>query len=270
MIVTVVTIILIIIIGITANGRQNITAIENILGKIITPVQKFFYNTGQVIENTFQSVGDIGNLKDENERLKKEIIKLQEINIEYEDIIMRTDFLRNEANLKNNSKFIFVSSQVIGKDPGNWFDRFIIDKGVNHGIKKGDAVIQAVEIDNDIVIEGLIGKIIEVGDNWSKVISIIDEGSNVSFKAIRTQNGGIIQGSLEGEISGYLFDKNSDIVEGDKLLTSGLGGVFIEGLYIGDIKKVEKKDDELVQRIELNPAIDFRNIYRVYVITGTN
>lgn len=267
---TVVTIILIIIIGITANGRQNITAIENILGKIITPAQKFFYNTGQVIENTFQSVGNIGNLKDENEKLKKEIIKLQEVNIKYEDIIMRTDFLRNEAKLKNNSKFTLVSSQVIGKDPGNWFDRFIIDNGVNHGIKKGDAVIQAVEIDNDIVIEGLIGKVIEVGDNWSKVISIIDEGSNVSFKAIRTQNGGIIQGSLEGEVSGYLFDKNSDIVEGDKLLTSGLGGVFIEGLYIGDIKKVEKKDDELVQRIELNSAIDFGNIYRVYVITGTN
>lgn len=269
MIVTAVTIILIIIIGITANGRDNITAIENIIGKIITPVQKLFYNTGQAVENTFESVENIGSLKEENETLKKEIAKLEELNTKYEDIIMRSDFLKNEANLKDNSKYTFISSQVIGKDPGNWFDRFIIDKGANDGVKKGDPVIQAIEIDEDVVIEGLIGRIIEVGDNWSKVISIIDEGSNVSFKSIRTQNGGIIQGSLEGEASGYLFDTKSDIVEGDKLLTSGLGGVFIDGLYIGEIKSIEKKDEELIQRIKIKPAIDFKNIYKVYIITGT-
>lgn len=269
MIVTVVTIILLIIIGITANGRENITAIENIIGKIITPVQKLFYNTGQAVGNTFKSIEGIGNLKDENERLMNEIAKLKELNTQYEDIIMRTDFLKNEASLKKSSHFTFVSSQVSGKDAGNWFDRFIIDKGANQGINKGDPVIQAAEIDDDVVIEGLIGRVVEVGDNWAKVISIIDEGSNVSFKSIRTQNGGIIQGSIEGEASGYLFDSSSDIVEGDKLLTSGMGGVFIEGLYIGKIESVEKRDEELVQRIKVNSAIDFKNIYEVYVITGT-
>ncbi len=268
MIVAGVTIILIIVIGLTANGRNKITAVENVIGKIITPIQKFFYNAGEVVVGTFKSVEDIGNLEEENKRLEEENARLIEMNRQYEDIIMREDFLKNEADLIKNTKYTFVASQIIGKDSDNWFDRVIIDKGAKDGIKKDDAVVQAVEIDEDIVIEGIIGRVVEVGDDWSKVISIIDGGSRLSFKVIRTQDGGIIRGSLEGEISGYFFDSEADVVNGDKLLTSGLGGVFIEGLYIGTIENVEKKADELIRRVKIKPAIDFNNVYKVYIITG--
>lgn len=269
MIVTSVTIILIIVIGLTANGRSEISFIENTIGKVITPVQKFFNSIGEGVGSVFENLGNLGDLKEENEKLKNQNIKLREMNREYEDIIMQKDFLRNEAILRKNTKYKIISSHVIGKDPGNWFDRIIIDKGSKDGIKKGDPVIQAIMIDEEVVTEGLIGKVIEVGDNWSKVISIIDEGSKVSFKIIRTQDGGIISGSLEGDINGYLFEREADIVDGDKLLTSGLGGVFVEGLYIGKIKASEQSEESLIKNIQIEPAIDFKNIYDVYVITGT-
>lgn len=268
MIVALVAIILIIIIGLTSRDRQNMTSIENLTGKIVTPVQKLFYIIDQKISRTVKSTTSIFKLKEENEKMKAEILRLKEENRKMEDIISRAEYLKNEAIMLKKSKYTFIKAKIIGKDPGNWFDRFIIDKGKKDGIQEGSIIIKAIELDGDIIEEGLIGKVIEAGDNWSKVLSIIDEGSKVSFKVIRTQDGGILKGNINGEMNGYLFDSNADIVEGDKLVTSGLGEVFIEGLYIGKIKKAIKKEDDLVKRISVEPAIDFKKLDDVYVITG--
>jgi len=266
MVVALVTIILIIIIGVTAGGRENATVVESVLGKLLNPIQKLFYNGGESITTTFKSIGDISQLKTENTELKEEISKLQSQLRKYEDIISRSDYLRNEAILKDKTEFNLVDAQIIGKDPGNWFDRFIIDKGLKNGIKKNDAVIQGVVIDGDTIVEGLVGRVIEVGDDWAKVISIIDEGSNVSFNVIRTQDGGIVKGDFEGNLSGYLFDAKADIVKGDKLLTSGLGGVFVKDLYIGEISEVTKSSEDLLVNIKVDSAVNFNKLQDVFVI----
>lgn len=268
MIVTIVAIILIVIIGVTASGRAKITFIENYAGKLITPIQKLFYNGGEAISNTIKSLGSFTQLKSENERLIEENAKLKEQLRKYEDIVSKSDYLRNAAILKEKTKYNLVEAQIIGKDPGNWFDRFVIDKGTKDGIKKDDVVIQAIQVDGSIVEEGLVGRVIEVGDNWAKVVAIIDESSNLSFTVIRTQDGGIMKGNFEGNISGYLFDADADVVKGDKLLTSGLGGVFIKGLYIGEIKEVTKNSDDLLVNIEVEPAVNFNKLQDVFVIVG--
>lgn len=268
MIVTIVAIILIVIIGITASDREKITSIENLIGSIITPIQKIFYNSSESVVGTVKSIGSITQLKNENSSLKEENAKLKEQVRNYEDIISKTDYLRNAAILKEKTKYNLVETQIIGKDPENWFDRFVIDKGSKDGIKKGDAVIQGIEVDGNTIEEGLVGRVVEVGDNWAKVIAIIDEGSNLSFNVIRTQDGGIIKGDFEGNISGYLFDTKADVVKGDKLLTSGLGGIFIKGLYIGEISEVTKNSDDLLVNIEVKSAVNFNKLQNVFVIIG--
>ena len=268
MIVTIVAIILIIVIGMTSSGRLKITGIEKIIGNILSPVEKVFFNIGRSISNAFSTIGNIRKMKNENEELKKEIAKLEEENMRYEDIIAKSDFLKNELDLKRNTKFNLIEAQVIGKEPGNWFDRFIIDKGLKDGINKGDTVIQGVEVEQNIVKEGIVGRVADVGDNWAKVVSIVDETNNISFKTIRTQDGGIISGSIDNELKGYLFDSKADVVKGDKLFTSGLGGVFVKDLYIGEINDVVKKDEDLMKQISVTPAVDFKKIYRVYVISN--
>ncbi len=267
MIVAAVTIILIIIIGITAGGRSKVTFVENIVGKLITPIQGFIYDIGESVSGTFNSITNLSDIKRQNAKLEEEITKLKKENRTYEDIIMRKEYLRKEAILKDTIEYNYVESEIIGKDPGNWFDKFIIDKGAKAGIKKGDAVVQAVEVEDEIIEEGLVGKVIEVGDDWAKVISIIDEGNKVSYKVLRTQDGGIIAGSINGEITGYLFDNKAEVVKGYKVVTSGLGGVYIKDLYIGEIVDVTKNDDDLMKTIKLKSAIDFKRLNKVFVIT---
>ena len=268
MIVALVTIILIIVIGITSRDRQSMTVVESTIGQALSPVQKVLHNVGESISGTFGSVASISQLKGENERLKEELLKLEKQNRVMDDIISRSDHLRNEAILKETSTYRFVDAQIVGRDPGNWFDRFIIDKGTKHGINKGDPVVQGIEVDGKVVEEGLIGRIIEVGDNWAKVMSIIDEGSNVSFKVIRTQDGGILSGSFQANLEGYLFDADADVFKGDKLITSGLGGNFMRDLYIGEITEVTKRGDELMKTITVKPAVNFNKLNDVLVIIG--
>ena len=115
--------------------------------------------------------------------------------------------------------------------------------------------------------EGVVGRVAEVGDNWAKVISIVDENSKISFKVIRTQDGGVISDNVDGKLSGYLFDTKADVMKGDKLFTSGLGGMFVKDLYIGEIKDVVKKDEDLMKNIYIEPSVDFKKLYKVFIIS---
>ncbi|NLW41181.1 MAG: rod shape-determining protein MreC [Tissierellia bacterium] len=270
MIVALVAIILIIIIGFTSGERLGLTKLENIIGRVINPVQKFFFNAGNWISNFFNSIMEIGVLREENERLKLKVAELEEKNRIYEDIIGKTEYLKNEKELIENTSYNLIAAQVTGKEPGNWFDRFTIDKGLKDGVRKGDTVIQAVETEEGIIQEGIVGRIAEVGDNWAKVVSIIDGNNKIAFKVVRTQDGGVISGSEEGKLMGYLFDPDADVMKGDKLFSSGLGGIYLKDLYIGEITDVTIRDEDLTKNIEIEPAVDFKKLYKVYIILSGN
>ncbi|MBU5311206.1 rod shape-determining protein MreC [Tissierella carlieri] len=267
MMVTVVAIILIVMIGITSTERMALNKFEKLVGNILTPIGKISNSIGKNISDFFGNLKNIAKLKEENESLKKQIAQLEEENRNYLEIIGRTDYLKNEAKLLDKTSFNLISAQIAGKEPGNWFDRFTIDKGLKDGIKKGSTVVQGIEIEQNTVIEGIVGRVVDVGPNWSKVVTVVDEISSISFKVLRTQDGGIMSGSIDGEISGYLFDNKADIIKGDKLFTSGLGGAFVKDIYIGEVDEVVSDDEDLMKKIQVKPAINFKKIYNVFVIS---
>ena len=140
-------------------------------------------------------------------------------------------------------------------------------------MKNGDTIVAGFEVEQNLVQEGIVGRVVDVGDNWAKVITIIDEINKISFKNIRTQDGGILNGSIldgniDGVISGYLFDSKSDVIVGDKLYTSGLGGTFIKDIYIGEVEEVIDDEEDLVKKIIVKPAINFKKLQRVLIISN--
>lgn len=268
MMVSAVSIILIILIGVTSTERMALNRFEKVLGNTLTPIGKVINSIGENISSFLGGFKNNSKLKDENKLLKDQIIKLEDENRRYLDIIGKTDYLKKEANLLAKTEFQLIESQIVGKEPGNWFDVFTIDKGLNDGVKKGDTVIQGIEVDKTTISEGLIGRVLDVGDNWSKVVTIVDELSTISFKVLRTQDGGMISGSMDGKISGYLFDDKADVIKGDKLYTSGLGGAFVSDLYIGEVDNVIDDDDDMLKMISVKPAINFKKLYKVYIISN--
>jgi rod shape-determining protein MreC len=184
-----------------------------------------------------------------------------------ENIINKSEALETEYEMKKNLSYDYVVGQVIAIDDSNWFSRFTIDKGENDGIEQNDIVIQAVKTDEGIVQIGLVGIVTQTSSGWSKVITLLDESCKVSFRNIETDESGILQGSIDGTVTGYFFSSKVSAEPGDNLVTSGIGEVYIPDIYIGDVKDVVKTTDASTLRIIVEPAVDFTKINRVYVLT---
>lgn len=260
-----IVLVLIVTIGLSTTRNQP-SEISGIVGSVFSPVQKVFYSIGQTFANSFDSLLNISKIREENIQLQERISILQEENIQLKYIVNNAEALKNEYEMLSNIQYDYVKSQIISRDIGNWFERFTIDKGTNSGIQIDDIVIKAVRTEDRMVKVGLIGKVVDVGYNWSKVVTIDDIGSSVSIKVLRTNEGGVAKGSISGNIEAFMFNQTEDLRVGDDIVTSGLGEIYLPNIYIGQIAKIEKTSDLLTEKITVIPIVDFEKLYEVYVI----
>jgi rod shape-determining protein MreC len=255
--VIIISILLIVLIAFTSQGRTRPSTIGGMFGKMITPVQRVFYSSGEFFKNTFKSLYDLRNLKTENVALETEVEQLKEQNRQLIQMALENNRLRNLLEFKEtNSQFSYIAASVTGRDPGNWYDVYTISKGSKDGIAVNDAVI---------VSHGyLVGKVIEVGDNYSKLMAIIDERSSVSIIVNRTRDMGIVSGKADSDVIA-IMELEADIVKGDDIITSEYS-TLPKGLYIGKVKSVEKQERKLQKVVVIEPSVDFKRLEEVFVI----
>ena len=156
-----------------------------------------------------------------------------------------------------------VAARIIGKDAGNWFSTFIIDKGAKDGI--------AVNM-NVMAGSGLVGIVTKVGDNWAQVRSIIDDTSNVSATVLSTSDYCFVQGDLKLMNEGVIHitelrTEEGAISKGDKVLTSHISEKYQEGILIGYVDELVLDSNNLTYSGTLTPAVDFEHLHTVLVIT---
>lgn len=263
-IVILLSLVFVVFIGLTASRRDRVSVFEGIVGNILTPVQKYIYMGGQRISNLFGFVSNIANISRENEELKKRIDELEKEIVDYQTVKSENDRLRDMLNFKDENKsYSYLGANVIGKGSGNWYDVFIIDKGKNQGVKKYYPVVTS---------KGLVGQVMEVGPNWSKVMAIIDENSRVGASISRTGDQGIVQG-----VPGLNGDKNckimylppsSDIKKDDFVVTSGISRFFPKNILIGTVVEISDDSTNFVKSAVIKPSVDFTKLEEVFVITN--
>lgn len=257
--------VLIILIGLSSVGKSEVSN-NGMLGNVISGMQKITYNIGQTLTNSFYSVQDIVKMKEENILLTETVYELQEKVRVLENIINKSEALEAEYEIKKSLKYNYVIGQVIALDDSNWFSRFTIDKGKDDGLNKNDIVIHAVETEDGIVQIGLVGLITETGNNWSKVITILDETCKISFRNANNEESGILQGGIDGTVTGYYFNSKVEGKQGDSVATSGIGEIYVPDIHIGKIIDVIQTTDASTQKIIVEPAVDFTKINKVFVL----
>lgn len=257
--------ILVIMIGLSSIGRIEKTNL-GFFGSVLAGFQKITFNTGQTLTNSFYSVQEIVRMREENNMLTDTVHELQEQVRILENIVNKSDALETEYEMKKNLSYDHVIGQVIALDDSNWFSRLTIDKGEKDGIKKNDIVISAVETDKGVVQIGLVGVVIETSNNWAKVITILDESCKISFRDINSDESGILQGSIDGTITGYFFNSKAEVNQEDSIVTSGIGEIYIPDIYIGDVKEVVPTTDASTQKIVVEPSVEFTKLNRVFVL----
>ena len=186
-------------------------------------------------------------MREDNQKLIVENAKLKKNVDNLNKVIGDKRYLQEEYELLSKDRTIKTKAFITGKDPGNIFTRFSIDKGSMDKIKKGDIVIEAVS-SNDGIEKGLVGVVTEVGLNHSKVDTIMNSGNNVGFRLAKSED--------------------ADVKVGDIITTSGLGGVYPRDIKIGEVTEVIKTKDNFTKIIKCKSQINFNNMYRVLIVDG--
>ncbi|MCQ2501258.1 MAG: rod shape-determining protein MreC [Lachnospiraceae bacterium] len=250
-------------IALTLTSKVSFTPVRNIAGTILLPFQKGVNTVGNLLTDTKNIARNKEDIIAENEDLKRQINELKERAVLKEEDEQELARLRELYALDQNySEYSKIAAQVISKDPSNWFNSFIINRGTEDGVN--------VEM-NVITNGGLVGIITEAGPHWASVRSIIDDNSNVSGMTMTTADNCIVSGDLtlkdEGKLSFYQMHTENQINSGEKIVTSNISDKYLPGILIGYIDEVTDDSNHLTKTGVIVPTVDFRHIQEVLVIT---
>lgn len=255
--VAVAAIIIIVIIAVTSTDRLQISKPEELIGTILKPFTGAITSTVNTLRNSVTGLAEIGSLKQTNEMLNQQIITLRAQIREVEALIYENERLREMLDFKDtHPEFDLVGCSIIGKSPENTSNVFIINKGSKNGIAKNMPVVTN---------KGLVGRVIETGKGWAKVMPLNDQRSSVSIIVNRTRDNGILKGDLGSGLTGSL-PPEAAVVEGDDLITSGMGAIYPAGLYVGKITGIGTGGRELLKSVKVGPAVDFNKLEEVFVL----
>jgi len=239
------------------NDRSCWNPLEQFFVEITAPIQKLFHISSDLIKGLWNNYIYLVGVRKENSRLRKEIEELKLENMRYRALEHTVKSLKKLLRFKPEPEWHVIASQVIRYDATGWFRSVIIDKGKKNGIDINMPVINA---------DGLVGRIISVSPNFSKILLITDPDSAVDCLDERTRARGILKG-LSGNMCRLAYVEHSqDIRPGDIIITSGLAGIFPKGIPIGRVKEVREIPGGLFKEVEITPFVDFSILEEVLVI----
>lgn len=260
--------ILVLLIIISSQNDTISGAGSNLANTIFKPIEKVTYSISSEIMGQVERTVGSRETRSQVEKLEAENKALEIENARLNTIINKEEFLKEERDAISSSGNQYLKASVVNTDLNSMTSNFTIDKGKKDGVKKNDIILQA--IGESDYYTGLVGKVTEVFDNTARVVTINNESNDVSFINARSNDYGVIDKFTSKTIQGYMLDVDSGAKNSDVLLTSGLGGVYPYGIYIGTISNVSMSQDSLRKNITIDSPVDFNHLYRVLVLSGNS
>lgn len=253
-----------VILGVINATRTKSTFMENVALVTVTPIQNCFSWIGKNVTGFFGYFGSVDKLRAENEKLETENKKLSQENRRAEGVEKENKELRALLELDEAYPALELkAAEVVSRSTSNWYENFTIDKGTADGLKIGQGVISSDNV--------LIGRISDIGSTWAKVTTVTDPGHSVGARVIRSGDLGVIEGdsslSDKGQCRLSFISKNNDIVVGDYLETSGLGGVYPKGIEIGKVIEIKPDVQGISQYAVVEISVNINSVSKVMVIT---
>ena len=227
-------------------------------------MQEGINSVGIWAEDHLGSLKSLKELQAENEKLEK---KVEELTLENEKLNSGEKELEELRELlaldKEYEEYTKVGARVISNGGGNWYENFVINKGSKDGI----------EVDMNVLAgNGLVGIVTEVGRNYAKVRSIIEDNSRVSAMTLKTSDTCVVRGNSEtiledGTIDVIHINKDAEMKAGDELVTSHISSRYLPGIRIGTVSSISMDSSNLTKSAKVSPVVDFQHIKEVLVIT---
>ncbi len=245
------------LLSLNSGPKQKWYPAEQLILEIAAPFQKLIAHTVNTIRDIWLSYFHLVHVNQENELLKMELDAIRMENNRYRELLATYERLQGLIQFKQTINRKVRVAQVTGLDPTGRFKSIIIDKGESDGLRLNMPVVNA---------RGVVGRVVAVSPNYAKVLLIIDQNSAVDCLVQRSRAKGMVRG-LSTEICKLDYAlESSDVIVGDIIVTSGLGGVFPKGLTVGHVLSIKATPGGLFKDIEIRSPVDFSKIEEVLVI----
>ena len=239
------------------------TPLNSVAGMLLVPFQNGIAEVGGWISDKSDQLMEIKDVLDENQRLKEEVDRLTIENTKFQQERYELNQLRQLLKLDEEYlEYEKIGAQIIARDSSNWFSSFTINKGSDDGIQINCNVMAG---------SGLVGRVTDVGPNYAKVTSIIEDNNNTSGLLLSTGDHLIVTGDLSTMPKGMiafnkLVDSDNKAAVGDKIVTSNISDHYLPGILIGYISSIETDSNNLTKSGTLTTAVDFEHLEDVLVI----
>ena len=263
LIILIIVAVLSIFIAATYRDRAKVSFIEDTVNSVVKPVQSFSVKASNSIIHFFERVFSSTDLDKENEQLRVKLAQYEIIESELETLREENSRLKDLLNYTDiTDNYSYITSTVIGKSQGIWFSEFTVNAGRNDGVEENMAVVNS---------QGLVGRVNSVSANTCKVTAIIDSTSDISAMVERTRDYGFARGILNTDeketLELYYLPSGYDLVPGDTIVTSGIGGTFPKVIAIGTVTEVSRSSDDAEERNAIiEPAVDFLRLEEVMIV----
>lgn len=240
----------------------SVSPLREAASRVIVPFQNGINQIGTWMNGKLEGFQNVEELAAQNKELEHRVAELTEENTRLAQNQEELARLQELYQLDQSySEYDKVAAQVISKDPGNWYDTFVINKGSADGIEKDM---------NVIANGGLVGLVVEVETNCATVRSIIDDSSSVSAMTASTSDTCIVSGDLrlmdEGKLAFSQMSTENAVAVGEQIVTSNISDKYLRGILIGYVSEVTEDSNHLTNTGYITPAVDFKHIQEVLVI----
>ena len=264
LIIIIIIIIVLVVFSKTLNGDRKLNKAESLLKDSVTFAEKIILVPFNYVVNLMDELVKLKDVKRENDNLKLSIDRIDAIETENIELRREIEKLKKELNIDYVlSDYEKLNATVMSRNIGYWYNTITIDKGTYNGVDEDMVVVNST---------GLIGKVIRSTAFTSDVrlITTSDTNNKISVSISDGNN------KLNGLIKSYDYKENKLEVEGisntekvnigDKVYTSGLGGVFPSGILIGNVENITTDEYDLSKIILVKPSADFDDIDYVTVL----
>jgi rod shape-determining protein MreC len=243
-----------------SHTNEGTSRFQSVVQTLTYPLQASVNSVASTFKNLWNSYISLIDVNEENKLLRQQLLDIEEkMNQHIENSVQ---FLRLRNQLLFASKKITdkIFAEIIGESADNNHDISLINRGSNQLVQRNYIVLRK---------EGLVGRIQSVSPFQSSVQLITDHRSRVSSLIQRNRIRGLIYGTHKG-LEMRQINQHANIKIGDRVISSGLGGLYPKGLLIGWVKEIRRQEHELFKTAILDSAVDFNQIEEVFVIVPSN
>ena len=225
---------------------------------ILRPVQNLVADVADDSSGFFHDYFDLVNVRRENAELRRQVAVLESERTRLAELEVENRHLSDLLELREALALRAVSARVIGADANDFSHTLILSEGWRSGLKRDLPVLST---------DGVVGKLIAVGPNASRVLLINDHNSGLDAFDQRSRARGIVAGLANGELTMKYVDRTEDVKAGDAVVTSGIDGIFPRGLLVGQVTRVSQEGPGLFLNVDLKAATNFRKLEQVLILT---